>query len=131
MDKIKLIEGAMLRRDLPEFGVGDTLRVLVKIPEGDKFRIHPFEGTVIEKRGKGISATFTVRKVSYGEGVERTFPLHTPSIDRIEVMKKGNVHRARLYYLRGRIGKSAKVAEAQPEVAHESGLTPASAVPRP
>jgi len=119
MEKIKLIEGLMLRQDLPQFNVGDTVRVLVKIPEGDKFRIHPFEGIVIEKRGKGISATFTVRKISYGEGVERTFPLHTPSIDRIEVMKRGKVNRARLYYLRGRVGKAAKVAEAEPDVAPE------------
>ena len=119
MEKIKLIEDAMLRQDLPQFRVGDTLRVLVKIPEGDKFRIHPFEGIVIEKRGKGVSSMFTVRKISYGEGVERTFPLHTPSIDRIEVVKKGDVGRARLYYLRGRVGKAAKVAEAQPEVAQE------------
>ncbi len=117
MEKIKLVEGVLLRQDLPQFGVGDTLRVLVKIPEGDKFRIHPFEGIVIEKRGKSISSTFTVRKVSYGEGVERTFPIHTPSIDRIEVVKKGKVHRARLYYLRGRVGKAAKVAEATPDVA--------------
>ncbi|MGE5279732.1 MAG: 50S ribosomal protein L19 [Deltaproteobacteria bacterium] len=116
MEKIKLIEGTMLRQDLPRFGVGDTVRVLVKIPEGDKFRIHPFEGTVIEKRGKGISASFTVRKVSYGEGVERTFPCHTPSIERIEVVKKGKVRRARLYYLRGRSGKAAKIAETQPDV---------------
>ena len=119
MEKIKLIEGLMLRQDLPRFNVGDTLRVLVKIPEGDKFRIHPFEGIVIEKRGKGISATFTVRKVSYGEGVERTFPLHTPSIDRIEVLKKGKVRQARLYYLRYRVGKAAKVAEARPDVVPE------------
>ena len=119
MEKIKLIEGLMLRQDLPQFNVGDTLRVLVKIPEGNKFRIHPFEGIVIEKRGKGISATFTVRKVSYGEGVERTFPLHTPSIDRIEVLKKGKVRQARLYYLRHRVGKAAKVAEARPDVVPE------------
>ena len=111
MEKIKLIEGTMLRKDLPLFGIGDTVRVLVRIPEGDKFRIHPFEGTVIEKRGKGISAAFTVRKISYGEGVERSFPFHTPSIDRIEVVRKGKVHRARLYYLRGRTGKAARIKE--------------------
>ena len=122
MEKIKLIEGLMLRQDLPQFRVGDTLRVFVRIPEGDKFRVHPFEGVVIERRGKGISSSFTVRKVSYGEGVERIFPLHTPSIDRIEVVKKGEVRRARLYYLRGRIGKAAKVGEAEPEVV--PGQTP-------
>jgi len=122
MEKIKLIEGLMLRQDLPQFRVGDTLRVFVRIPEGDKFRVHPFEGVVIERRGKGISSSFTVRKVSYGEGVERIFPLHTPSIDRIEVVKKGEVRRARLYYLRRRIGKAAKVGEAEPEVV--PGQTP-------
>ncbi len=116
MDKIKLVEGLMLKQDLPVFGVGDTVKVLVKIPEGDKVRIHPFEGMVIEKRGQGISSTFTVRKVSYGEGVERTFPLHTPSIDSIKVLKRGKVKRARLYYLRDRVGKAAKIEEI-----HETG----------
>jgi large subunit ribosomal protein L19 len=111
MDKIKLIEGLLLRKDVPLFSVGDTVKVLVKIPEGDKFRIHPFEGTVIERRGQGISSTFTVRKVSYGEGVERTFPVHSPTIESIEVLKKGKVKRARLYYLRNRMGKAAKVEE--------------------
>lgn len=114
MDKIKLVEGLMLKGNIPQFVVGDTVRVMVKIPEGDKFRIHPFEGTVIETRGEGISATFTVRKVSYGEGVERTFPFHTPMIESIEVMKKGKVKRARLYYLRHRFGKSAKIEEKKP-----------------
>jgi len=111
MDKIKLIEGLLLRKDLPVFGVGDTVKVLVKIPEGDKVRIHPFEGTVIETRGDGISATFTVRKVSYGEGVERVFPFHSPGIDSIEILKRGKVKRARLYYLRDRIGKGTKIEE--------------------
>jgi len=111
MDKIKLVEGLLLRKDLPVFGVGDTVKVLVKIPEGDKVRIHPFEGMVIETRGEGISATFTVRKVSYGEGVERVFPFHSPGIDSIEVLKKGKVKRARLYYLRNRIGKGTKIEE--------------------
>jgi large subunit ribosomal protein L19 len=111
MDKIKLVEGLMERKDLPAFGVGDTLRVLIKIPEGDKVRIHPFEGTVIERRGTGLSASFTLRKVSFGEGVERTFPVHAPSIERIEVKKKGKVKRARLYYLRRKVGKATKIAE--------------------
>ncbi|MBI5873904.1 MAG: 50S ribosomal protein L19 [Candidatus Omnitrophica bacterium] len=115
MDKIKLVEGLMLKKELPVFGVGDTVKVLVKIPEGDKVRIHPFEGTVIEKRGEGVSSTFTVRKVTYGEGVERTFPMHAPSIDSIEVMKKGKVKRARLYYLRGRIGRATKIEERKTE----------------
>ena len=111
MDKIKLAEGLFAKKDLPAFSVGDTVKVLVKILEGDKVRVHPFEGTVIEKRGAGASSTFTVRKVSYGEGVERTFPTQAPSIEKIEVIRKGKVHRARLYYLRARTGKSAKVAE--------------------
>lgn len=113
MDKIKLIEGLFLKKDVPEFHVGDMVRVLVKIPEAEKVRLHPFEGTVIEKRGKGSSETFTVRKVSYGEGVERTFPLHSPSVESIEVLKRGKVRRARLYYLRQRVGKAAKIEEAE------------------
>jgi large subunit ribosomal protein L19 len=117
MEKIKLIEGASLRTDIPQFSVGDTVRVLVKIAEGDKFRVHPFEGTVIERRGQRISATFTVRKISYGEGVERTFPVNSPMMEAVEVVKKGRVKRARLYYLRGRTGKAAKIAEQKAETA--------------
>ena len=119
MEKLKLVEELMLRKDLPQFVVGDTIRVMVKIQEGDKSRIHPFEGIVIAQGGKGISATFIVRKISFGEGVERTFPYHTPSIERIEVVKKGRVNRASLYYLRGRVGKAVRVAEARPEVVSE------------
>ena len=115
MDKMKLVEGILLRKDLPAFGVGDTLKVLVKIPEGDKVRIHPFEGMVIERRGEGMSATFTVRKVTFGEGVERTFPLQSPAIEKIEVKKRGKVKRARLYYLRHKIGKGTKIKEEKVE----------------
>lgn len=115
MDKIKLVEGLFLRKDMPEFNVGDTVKVLVKIPEGDKVRIHPFEGTVIEKRGEGVSSTFTVRKTSFGEGVERTFPIHAPSLESIEVVKRGKVKRARLYYLRNRTGRAAKIEEEKKE----------------
>jgi len=115
MDKIKLVEGLFERKELPAFNVGDTIKVLVKIPEGDKVRIHPFEGTVLEKRGSGASATFTVRKISYGEGVERTFPIYSSSIENIEVVRRGKVHRARLFYLRGKMGKAAKVAEQKSE----------------
>lgn len=111
MDKVKLVEGLMLKTELPVFGVGDTVKVLVRIPEGDKVRMHPFEGTVIEKRGEGVSMTFTVRKVTYGEGVERTFPMHAPTIESIEVLKKGKVKRARLYYLRDKVGKATKIEE--------------------
>jgi large subunit ribosomal protein L19 len=111
MDKIKLVEGLMTKNNMPDFNVGDTVKVLVKIPEGDKVRIHPFEGIVIERRGEGLSVTCTVRKVSYGEGVERTFSLHSPAIDGITVVKKGKVKRARLFYLRGKMGKAAKIEE--------------------
>ncbi|MDD2865950.1 MAG: 50S ribosomal protein L19 [Candidatus Omnitrophota bacterium] len=112
MDKIKLVENLFARKEnVPVVAVGDTVKVLVKIPEGDKFRIHPFEGTVIETRGEGLTASFTVRKMSYGEGVERTFPLHASTIEGIELVKKGKVKRARLYYLRGRIGKATKIEE--------------------
>ena len=112
MDKIKLVESQQATRNVPEFGVGDTVKVLTKIPEGDnKFRLHPFEGVVIAKTGNGIKASFTVRKVSYGEGIERVFILHSPSIERIELLRQGKVHRAKLYYLRSKIGKRATKIE--------------------
>jgi large subunit ribosomal protein L19 len=114
MDKIKLIEQEYTKKEVPKFNVGDTVRVLVKIPEGeDKVRLHPFEGVVIAKRGSGIRLSFTVRKVSYGEGIERVFPLYSPSIERIEVIRTGKVKRAKLYYLRGKIGKRATKIETQ------------------
>lgn len=111
MDKIKLVEEQMLKKDVPQFKVGDQLKVYVKILEADKMRIHPFEGTVMRKRGEGIGSTFTLRKMSYGEGIERTFPLYSPMIDKIEVTRKGKVRRAKLYYLRKRVGKATKIAE--------------------
>lgn len=112
MDKIKLIESEYTKKDLPKFGVGDTVRVLVKIPEGqDKVRLHPFEGVVIAKQGSGIRESFTLRKVSYGEGIERVFPLYSPSIERIEVIHSGKVKRAKLYYLRSKVGKRATKIE--------------------
>ena len=95
------------------FGIGDTVKVHVKIPEEDKVRIQVFEGIVIRKRGTGVSSTFTVRRVSYGEGMERIFPASSPMIDHVEVIKKGEVRRAKLYYLRGKKGKGAKVSEKQ------------------
>jgi len=107
MDKMKLIESEYLKKDIPAFNVGDTVRVMVKIPEADKVRLHPFEGIVIAKRGSGIKENFTVRKVSYGEGIERVFPIHSPGIERIEVLRSGKVQRAKLYYLRGKVGKRA------------------------
>jgi large subunit ribosomal protein L19 len=95
----------------PEFAPGDTLRVNVKISEGDRERIQAFEGVCIAKSGTGVNANFTVRKLSFGEGVERVFPLHSPAVDSIEVRRKGAVRRAKLYYLRGRTGKRARIAE--------------------
>lgn len=111
MDKMKMIEQQYLKKDIPAFGVGDTVKILTKIPEGDKVRLHPFEGVVIAKGGSGSRENFTVRKVSYGEGIERVFPLHSPSIERIEVIRSGKVRRAKLYYLRGKIGKRATKIE--------------------
>ncbi|MDD5731127.1 MAG: 50S ribosomal protein L19 [Candidatus Omnitrophica bacterium] len=115
MDKIKMVEDACAKKDMPEFSVGDTVKILTRIPEGDKVRLHPFEGVVIAKKGNGMKCCFTVRKVSYGEGTERVFPLHCPSIERIEIIKHGKVRRARLYYLRGKIGKHATKIESQEE----------------
>jgi len=112
MKKLEKVTNAQLKKDLPAFKAGDTVRVHVKIKEDEKTRIQVFEGIVIGKKGSGISATFTVRRISYGEGVERIFPVHCPSIDKIEVVKKGKVRRAKLYYLRKKIGKKTKVAEA-------------------
>lgn len=116
MDKIKLIEQEYTKRQVPVFGVGDTVRVMVKIPEApDKVRLHPFEGVVIAKHGSGIRESFTVRKVSYGEGIERVFPLYSPNIERIEVVRSGKVKRAKLYYLRGKVGKRATKIESEEE----------------
>ena len=109
---IRSIEQAQLRTDLPEFNVGDTLRVFVKVVEGNRERLQAFEGTVIAKRNGSSRETFTVRRVSYGIGVERTFPLHSPRVDHIEVIRRGKVRRAKLYYLRSLQGKAAKIKEA-------------------
>lgn len=100
-----------LKSNVPEFKIGDTVKVFYKVIEGDKERIQAYEGTVIARRNKNISETFTVRRLSYGVGVERTFHLHSPRIDRIEVVRSGKVRRAKLYYLRGRKGRSAKLKE--------------------
>ena len=108
---MKVVQEKYTRTDIPEFRPGDTVRVYVKVKEGDKERIQAFEGVVIRKRGSGTDGTFTVRKVSYGIGVERTFPFNTRVIDGIEVLKRGIVRRARLYYLRERRGKAARVKE--------------------
>ncbi|MCE7884492.1 MAG: 50S ribosomal protein L19 [Actinobacteria bacterium ATB1] len=98
-------------RDVPDFAPGDTLKVHVKVSEGGRERIQVFQGVVVKRQGSGVRATFTVRKVSFGVGVERTFPLHSPTVDKIEVVTRGAVRRAKLYYLRDRIGKAAKVKE--------------------
>lgn len=112
MDKYtKLVEAVHLKKDVPQFNVGDTIDVLLKIIEEGKTRTQSFEGVVIARKGSGISETFTVRKISYGEGVERVFPLHSPSIEKIVVAKKGNVKRAKLYYLKKKVGKETKVEE--------------------
>ncbi|OUM88323.1 MAG: 50S ribosomal protein L19 [Bacillus thermozeamaize] len=111
VDVIREVTQNQLRTDLPEFRPGDTLRVHVKVIEGQRERIQVFEGVVIKKRGSGISESFTVRKVSYGVGVERTFPLHSPKIDKIEVVRRGKVRRAKLYYLRQLRGKAARIKE--------------------
>jgi len=108
---IDMLEKEQMRTDIPDFGPGDTVRVHVKIKEGDKERIQVFEGVVIRKRKGNIGATFTVRKVSYGIGVERIFPLHSPAIEKIEVIRRGKVRRSRLYYLRGLKGKAARIKE--------------------
>jgi large subunit ribosomal protein L19 len=98
-----------LKKEVPQFNIGDTVRVHMKVMEADKARIHTFEGTVIGRKGKGIAENFTVRKISFGEGVERVFPLHSPSLEKIEVLQKGKVKRAKLYYLRRKTGKETKV----------------------
>lgn len=111
MPAMQAVEEKYLRKDLPAFKPGDTVKVQVKVVEGDKERLQAFEGLCIRQRGAGLSATFTVRKVTYGVGVERTFPAHSPSIDRIEVLRHGLVRRAKLYYLRNLRGKAARIKE--------------------
>ncbi len=111
MQPTDLVDRASLRTDIPDFGPGDTVRVGVKIVEGNKERVQNFEGIVIRRRGSGVRETFTVRKVTSGVGVERTFPLHSPIIARLEVRTRGDVRRAKLYYLRDRVGKAARVKE--------------------
>jgi len=110
---IKKIEKRNLRAELPDFNVGDTIKMRIKVAEADKVRLHPFEGTVIRKSGTGARVSFTVRKMAFGEGIERTFPLHSPVVDSIQVVAKGKTKRAKLYYLRGREGKRARVKKQQ------------------
>ncbi|GAB6933512.1 50S ribosomal protein L19 [Calditerricola satsumensis] len=109
---VREIQKEQMRQDLPEFRPGDTVRVHVKVVEGQRERVQVFEGVVIARRGSGLNETFTVRKVSYGVGVERIFPVHSPKIEKIEVVRRGKVRRAKLYYLRERVGKAARIKEA-------------------
>lgn len=112
MDALKLISNSSLKAEVPELNIGDTVKVHVKIKEGDKSRIQVFEGTIIAKKHGGINETFTVRRVAHGCGIERVFPVHSPVVDKVEVVRRGRVRRAKLYYLRDRVGKAAKVKEA-------------------
>lgn len=111
MDIIKAIESEQLKKDIPSFKIGDTVKVHARIKEGNRERIQIFEGTVMKRQNGGLRETFTVRKISYGVGVEKTFPIHSPAIEAIEVVRRGKARRAKLYYLRGRVGKAAKVKE--------------------
>ena len=111
MDKIQAFVNEQLKTEVPKFGIGDGVKVYIRITEGEKERIQLFEGTVIAKKGGGISETFTVRKVAYGVGVEKIFPVHSPNVAKIDVVRHGKVRRSKLYYVRGRVGKSAKIKE--------------------
>jgi large subunit ribosomal protein L19 len=111
MKSTDLVDNQYLRTDMPQFGPGDEVKVHVKVIEGNKERVQIFQGNVIAIQGSGVAETYTVRKVSYGVGVERTFPLHTPTVAKLEVVRRGDVRRAKLYYLRERSGKSAKIKE--------------------
>jgi len=122
MDIIKAIEKEQLKTDLPQLNIGDTVRVHVKVKEGNKERLQAFEGTIIGKKGEGIKETFTVRRISYGVGVERVFPVHSPRLDHIDVVKRGKVRRAKLYYLRERLGKAAKVKQKIESKRHSCSL---------
>ena len=111
MKSTDFFDNQSLRSDLPDFGPGDEVKVHVKVVEGNKERVQIFQGNIIRRQGSGLSETYTVRKVSYGVGVERTFPVHTPTVVKIEVLRRGDVRRAKLYYLRDRSGKAAKIKE--------------------
>ena len=111
MDALKLISNSSMKENVPEFNVGDTVKVHVQIKEGEKSRIQIFEGTIIARKGSGVSETFTVRRVSYGVGIERVFPVNSPNVAKVELVRTGKVRRSKLYYLRDRVGKAAKVKE--------------------
>jgi len=124
MNLIGAVEEGM-RREVTAFSIGDTVRVFVKVVEGDKERIQPFDGVVIARSGSQVRETFTVRKISFGVGVEKIFPLHSPSVDKVEVLKRGRVRRAKLYYLRGKKGKAAKIKEKERERVVKTVAAPA------
>jgi large subunit ribosomal protein L19 len=124
MDYIKFVESKFMKKDLPQFEIGDTVDVQLKIVEEGKARIQTFEGVAIARAGSGLTETFTVRKISYGEGVEMVFPIHSPSIDKVKVVKKGDVKRAKLYYLKRKVGKASKVEEKVEHAHLESGEAP-------
>ncbi|MBO4445375.1 MAG: 50S ribosomal protein L19 [Clostridia bacterium] len=111
MDALKVITEGQVKENVTDFNIGDTVKVHVKINEGNRERVQVFEGTVIAKRGGGVSETFTVRRISYGVGVEKVFPVNSPNVEKIEVVRRGKVRRSKLYYLRDRVGKAAKVKE--------------------
>ncbi len=111
MDALKAIANGSMKETLPQFNIGDTVRVHVNIREGERERVQMFEGTVIAKKSSGVAETFTVRRVAYGVGVERVFPIHSPNVKSVDVIRKGRVRRSKLYYLRNRVGKAAKVKE--------------------
>jgi large subunit ribosomal protein L19 len=121
MNPTDLVDRPNLRDDVPEFGPGDTLKVHVRVVEGGKERIQLFQGAVIRRQGSGVRETFTVRKISFGVGVERTFPVHSPIVSRIEVLTRGDVRRAKLYYLRQRSGKAAKIKEKRDALPAKAG----------
>jgi large subunit ribosomal protein L19 len=124
MDAIRLVEAGQLKKDRGGFAPGDTVRVQVKVVEGEKERIQAFEGVVIRRRGEGGRASFTVRRISYGVGVERTFPLHSPRIERVQVVRRGQVRRSKLYYLRALAGKAARLKEKRAAVVPSSREAP-------
>lgn len=113
MNMVDIIESENLKKDVPEFNIGDTVKVFVKIKEGDKERIQAYEGVVIARKNGSVRETFTVRRISYGVGVERTFPIHSPLIDHVEVTRQGKARRTKLYYIRNLTGKAAKVKQAE------------------
>lgn len=129
MDAIRLVEAGQLKKDRNGFGPGDTVRVQVRVVEGEKERIQAFEGVVIRRRGEGGRASFTVRRISYGVGVERTFPLHSPRIERVQVVRRGVVRRSKLYYLRDLAGKAARLKERRVTAVPSSAEAPTEPAP--